>query len=233
MRVLTLAKPKPIHIPDWAIDLAKKASEIGYQYLNYQIDRSTKFVEGVAALKAEGVDVFSPESVRRYKRFAIILAKFKLSKKSLLLGLLCSLLFFLSVANTPMEPKSTVEVLFGVGDFLFFVLAGLCFARFGYDMISEDSERAGRLNWSVVPLSAYHKPIPIDILQTAVQLREKFGPDVQLFVDELERRKVVVDPFLLVTFGQRDDFRRQSRFIRGEEFYVAVWNEPKFKGLKL
>lgn len=66
--------------------------------------------------------------------------------------------------------------------------------------------------WERVQISDYRKPIPIHVLNKAVQIKEQL-PQVEIFIEELTR---VPDPFLVVKFGR-------------EEFYVEVWDEPKFE----
>ncbi len=66
----------------------------------------------------------------------------------------------------------------------------------------------------------YSQPIPAHILMDAVRLTEhaeKHGCVVSLDVDALMERRYLPDPFLVAT-------------IDGHEFYIAVWDEPTFKG---
>ena len=73
--------------------------------------------------------------------------------------------------------------------------------------------------WRRSELGYYHKPVPDFALQTAKDIKEKC-PDAKFFIEELEITNVpFADPFLIV---KPDSYSK-------EEFYIEVWNEPKFK----
>lgn len=78
---------------------------------------------------------------------------------------------------------------------------------------------AGRQNssWNRVGIAEYVKAIPEFVVRKAIQIKEAL-PQVQIFVEELRRDP---DPFLVICFEGENYF---------EEYYVEVWEEPKFEG---
>lgn len=78
---------------------------------------------------------------------------------------------------------------------------------------------AGRQNssWYRIRIAEYAKAIPEFVVRKAIQIKEAL-PQVSVFVEELQRDP---DPFLVVSF-------EGENYI--EEYYVEVWEEPKFEG---
>jgi len=68
--------------------------------------------------------------------------------------------------------------------------------------------------WEILPLANYPNPIPEFVLRKAAQIQRAY-PNGQLFVEHLT---IDPDPFLIV---RSEDGK--------EEFYVEVWNEPRFE----
>lgn len=68
--------------------------------------------------------------------------------------------------------------------------------------------------WEVTPIAHYRQAVPDFALQTALDLKAKL-PEVELFIESFEKRKVH-DPFLVAVYG-------------GKWYYLEVWNEPGFK----
>lgn len=64
--------------------------------------------------------------------------------------------------------------------------------------------------WERESLGDYSKPVPIAILQTALQIKKRL-PGVKFYIEELSH-----DPFLIAYYGNRD-------------YYIAVWDEPGFE----
>jgi len=76
-----------------------------------------------------------------------------------------------------------------------------------------------RVEWAATPLKSYSHPIPEFVLNKAVQIAEKL-PKAQFVIEDLrvrqETRTRNFDPFLIVSLGE-------------EQYYVEVWDEPKFE----
>lgn len=97
----------------------------------------------------------------------------------------------------------------GVG-ILTAVLAFVC----GYFFIEEvPAPELSRGSWNRHQLSAYTRPIPIDVLRVMRHVRE-VSADVTFEVDEFATH-VVHDPFLIARLGD-------------QRYYIAVWDEPTF-----
>jgi hypothetical protein len=78
------------------------------------------------------------------------------------------------------------------------------------------NERYIAVNWQVVPVSQYRKPIPEFALSKAVELKVAF-PSAAFYVQELKEGP---DPFLVM-------------FYQNMVFYVEVWDEPEFEGRQI
>lgn len=89
----------------------------------------------------------------------------------------------------------------------------LLFDERGDPLIASDAlivKRVFLFLWHCMPLKNWSKPIPIPILQTALQINERL-PGAKFFIEELKE-----DPFLIAHYGDRD-------------YYIAVWDEPGFE----
>lgn len=69
--------------------------------------------------------------------------------------------------------------------------------------------------WESVLLRHYREPVPEFVLQTALDLKEKF-PAAKFSVQELRLQARTRDPFLVVEDPA------------GNAYYIEVWNEPGF-----
>lgn len=69
--------------------------------------------------------------------------------------------------------------------------------------------------WRSILISEYAGLIPDFALQTAVDLKRKC-PGIELSVEELRFKNVVLDPFLV------------AKDAGGTKYYLEVWNEPGF-----
>lgn len=72
-------------------------------------------------------------------------------------------------------------------------------------------------SWVRSRIVDYVKAIPEFVINKAIQIKKAL-PQVEIFVEELQTDP---DPFLVVTF-ETDSYK--------EEYYVEVWEEPKFEG---
>lgn len=66
--------------------------------------------------------------------------------------------------------------------------------------------------WDKIPIAKYRKPVPQMVLNRACEIKREV-PAAGLFIQELN---IHPDPFLVAELGS-------------EEFYVEVWDEPKFE----
>lgn len=83
------------------------------------------------------------------------------------------------------------------------------------DEESDDDDEVSDKAWNRTEISHYHKPVPEHVINKAVQLKREL-PNVNLFIEELGDRRVK-DPFMVARLGK-------------EQFYIEVWEEPKFEG---
>ena len=73
--------------------------------------------------------------------------------------------------------------------------------------------------WRRITLSSYGKPVPEFALQTAVDIAEHTGTsEVDFYIDQLVVNERTLDPFLVVRCKKDTT-----------DYYLEVWNEPKFK----
>lgn len=72
-----------------------------------------------------------------------------------------------------------------------------------------------RVDWLLIDLSSYEKPIPEFVLNKCLQIKDR-APDAKFFVDELREKSRTLDPFLVVSLG-------------GEMLSIEVWEEPEFE----
>jgi hypothetical protein len=73
-------------------------------------------------------------------------------------------------------------------------------------------------SWQRLPLEKYSEQLPFDVAERIAKIHRSL-PCAEFKVDHLvcERRNPDPDPFLIVCYG-------------GQEFYIAVWDEPDFDG---
>jgi len=76
-----------------------------------------------------------------------------------------------------------------------------------------------RYSWSSIGLQHYLNPVPDFALYKALQIREEF-PQTSFKICALQEEQKTYDPFLVVAYY-------------GKEYYIAVWDEPSFRGTKV
>lgn len=217
MNTLAIARPHPSPVPQDIIDLAGKSLDIGYRVLAGHVQKVTAFHEGTALLKGIGVNVYDPSSVEWYKRMAIFKAKYLMYSKNLIYA---AILFPLAYVFAYMlmlvkDPTSAATILYGVGTLGMGILGIISLITYVVRTISPEYT----LSWDDTSIESYGKPIPEEVLRTAISIKEEW-PKSELVVEELRTKKRVVDPFLFVKY-------------KGVKLYVSVWNEPKFTGKML
>ena len=70
--------------------------------------------------------------------------------------------------------------------------------------------------WNRTFLPSYNKAIPEFVLEKAIRIKEHL-PEAEFYVEHFEKGRP--DPFLVVQYKQK-------------EYYIEVWDEPKFEGRK-
>jgi hypothetical protein len=85
-----------------------------------------------------------------------------------------------------------------------------------YEKENMYGNRYTQVLWKEQSLEGYKEEVPEFVLNKAVQIAEKV-PGTKFFVEELKVVTKTVDPFLIARHG-------------GEEYYIEVWDEPKFEG---
>lgn len=71
------------------------------------------------------------------------------------------------------------------------------------------------VNWRLVSLSSYKKPVPEHVLRKCVQIK-KAAPEATFHVDELVEETRTLDPFMVVRLGE-------------DTAVIEVWDEPTFE----
>ncbi len=191
--------------------LAAEAEDVlGYTKLKADIAQSKQTSALTQTLHRLGIMPFSPESVAAYKKqiafgnspsFAIRHPQIT----EFIIGL-SLLVFVLSFGNS--FTGWFISVYVGLAAIALMVL-GLSVMLI---MIEKTDDGTGG-EWKLVPLKGYERAVPEFAIQRAVQLKKEL-PTAEIFIDEYIAKKV--DPFLVVKHGE-------------EQFYIDVWDEPKFE----
>ena len=213
---LAVARPLPSPVPQEIVDLADKSLDIGYGVLAGRVQKVQAFHEGTTLLKGIGVTVYDYKSVERYKALAIFKAKYLMYIKYLLFAIFLSPVTYVFARLCGMfKDPSFPAVAFGVAALVAACLAAISLVAYFVKTLGNEY----RLEWNTQSLESYDKPIPEDVLRTAITIKDVL-PKNELFVEELRAKKRVVDPFMGVEY-------------KGVKLYVSVWNEPKFMGRML
>lgn len=217
MNALAIVNPRPSPVPQDIIDLADRTLNIGYRVLANRVQKVSAFHQGAALLKGIGINVYDPKSVLRYKRLAIFKTRYLMYIKYLIFTAILSPLAYglMRVADIFKDGTSFSAISVGVS-----ALVALCLAIVSLiTYIIQTASKNYTLSWDDSSLESYDKPIPEEVLRTAISIKEEW-PKSELGVEELRAKKRVVDPFLFVKYN-------------GVRLYVSVWNEPKFTGKML
>jgi hypothetical protein len=75
--------------------------------------------------------------------------------------------------------------------------------------------------WNKTKIADYKQPVPEFVLNKAVQIK-RLLPEVRIYIQHLTDHP---DPFLVVATKHKD-----YECLDAEEFYIEVWEEPKFEG---
>lgn len=74
--------------------------------------------------------------------------------------------------------------------------------------------------WEKTKIGEYKLPIPEFVLNKAIQIKELM-PEVRIYIEHLSEHP---DPFLVIAT------KHESYDFDAQEFYIEVWEEPKFEG---
>lgn len=92
----------------------------------------------------------------------------------------------------------------------------ICFIAFN---LTVDTIEYKPIGWNRHIISEYPEQIPEFVLETALSVKERL-PEAEFCIDSFVKNEGVGCPFLVMCY-QRD------------EYYLEVWNEPKFKAQRL
>lgn len=197
-RVVTVpTEITPVIDPKIAVEAYQR---FGYKLAQTTMKRAVARAELFAQLLAMGVRPFDPRTVDLYKR--------KVAHARWLRWLAWEALI-VSVAGLAVVVSEPVHAIVGVGG----IIGGLVAAIVATLVIQPIN-----WEWRRVELGDCKVEVPLEVLATALRIRERF-PYSTLHVESFQLRpQVVADPFLVVTTGD------------GGEAYVEVWDEPTFGG---
>jgi hypothetical protein len=212
----TLVRQSPNHEEDYAglNELSFLAcKELGYMHLQKSLITETT-VQKLIRLDAAP---FTEESVQKYKRkrssgtFMGLRITEDLCTFFGVIGLVVLVLpAFVLVPSAVMAYFNIIPwAVTGVAGLI--MVAGLLL---GGISVLLDNRRS--LRWVKIPICDYDKPIPEFALSTALAIKKEFN-EGRFFIDELVGDE---DPFLVWRY-------------QGWDYYLHVWNEPKFRGQRV
>jgi hypothetical protein len=219
MFTLTLERQE-LNIPDWFDKntgfLNTVKSKLGY----HQLEQVRKDVILAQTLNQLGIRPFTMKSVEQYKKskqraankyFALLVTVLIVTWGLILFGkIIPDYIIDYAFRHNGMNPHFlplvglsvlTTTIAFGVSVVFMVFLSGI-----NIDLTKE---------WCQFNLDGYRRPVPIDVLRMASEIKEVL-PSATFYIDELVTRKMI-DPFLVVYNGNRN-----------VGYYIAVWNEPTF-----
>lgn len=147
-----------------------------------------------------GIKPFTDESVAAYKRQMAREANIRALCQNALIVSVCApaAAFIAFPLHLPLAIKAVELLVFWVfGSFIVIITVGL----------------KGKAQWQQSPYT-YHSTMPDDVLERVSKLQAAL-PGVEVRIYELVQNRFGLDPFLTVTYGER-------------EYYIAVWDEKGF-----
>jgi hypothetical protein len=178
-----------------------------------------------------GVKPFTKESVDKYKERAT--KQFPLNSTIFLLSGVLSLILWGVGKNNPVGIIIFPFVAVASTQILMTLVVLLCaficifspsFEEFFEGRLSPlfyrysfffSGEVAGKKIWQKSKIENYKNEIPAGVIARAAQINDAL-PSTEFFVEDLVLEQRAYDPFLIVKYGSA-------------EYYIFVWNEPKFK----
>ncbi|WDI45050.1 hypothetical protein [Bremerella sp. P1] len=196
-------------------ELAQEASELlGYTLLAKKKREARRQTTLEQTMAEYDIRPFTPESVRKYKQaceikpsmfWPTVVESVLGLTFTVILGAMGGLFFSALLMNTMVSYYCALTIVGGV-------VVGILFTYFSSPLV--------RREWRMLELASYPEPVPEYALQTALDIKKKH-PGVSFYVDVLEEKSVVVDPFLVM--------RVQSGNMI-QDYYIEVWNESAFSG---
>lgn len=192
-------------------DLPKRAATLlGYELLQAK-ERAIALRQALVELK---VMPFTAKSVKTYKEAVSRETNRSVSvlKHEFLFGLSCLYYYgFLLAVGPALLGWIVAWQVTAVG-----AVAALACYLGGKHLDGVEVRLFGR--WRMNPLKGYPTAVPQFVLKQAIAIEERC-PGTTFLVDEFVRGDSVLDPFLVARAGE-------------EEYYIAVWDEPRFEGLQ-
>lgn len=105
------------------------------------------------------------------------------------------------------------------------------------DKCTELNQKAGfnQYGWEQTEISEYRQDVPEFVLNKAIEIKRE-APDCRIVVEHIAN----IDPFLVVQVGHTENeasdlfslmsYRTKSKFVPDEQYFIEVWDEPKFEG---
>lgn len=198
-----------------SFDLADEAYQVlGYATIQAKSRRQQALEKTLAELD---VRPFTSASVDQYKRahevppnrLATTLVNFA-AGIGLVAAIVCLPILVVSAVtlNASLSFYLAIVILVGGG----FLIAS---ATIGDRFVTERS-------WLMYDLAHYSEQIPEFALQTAIDIKKRH-PEVNFYICSLEENRMVLDPFLVMRVPDGGWHR---------DYYLEVWNEPKFSGTR-
>ena len=210
-----LPEREPIAVDDYTPELNLELADEAARLLGYAKLRKTLAAEKVIGELAEvlnqlDIQPFSRDSVKRYKAEEPDAAEltdvpeFFRGHRKLARTLLCLIPVWGLLSMIGTAAGWLISWQLGVASLtsILLLLAKGC----------ELSDRLAALfpTWERVPLAGYQEDVPLHVLERAVAIKKQL-PSAEFYVEQRAK-----DPFLIVKCDE-------------EEYYVEVWQEPRFE----
>jgi hypothetical protein len=197
-------------VDDTDLDLYKEASQILHYHVPFvEVTSKDKRGQVVSKLNEMGIDVFTNESVQKYKE------KMAPRMSDIIPGIIFSTLFCTGITAAILSYSNDIANMIGMS--LCCLLPSIAVTVIGATFIEG---RFYNKQWRKYRIQQFFDPIPEFAIQTAVDIKKSFSNSsisCELYIDRLEKgRGPWKDPFLIAE-------------IDGQEYYVEVWNEPDYK----
>lgn len=227
MNVTATLVRRPIELPE--IDAAQSrrqelaeqaAQKLGYSNLKRAVHVSTK--PFARLLSGMGIEPFEVSSVRQYQKEKLeeifrATAGVLADKRWLLrMHEIWAGIFILVVIVCAIVGGALGGFLYPIVIFVSYLLILI-----GLTIYTNSLRKAADWRWERIDIRNYSLPIPEFVLDRALTIKQedKQGAlGLGFFVEHLTRERLVQDPFLVVVTSSSK-----------EEFYVDVWEEPRFE----
>lgn len=215
---------EPIRILDTPADLlvevslGERAKEVlGYNGDTVEVAQRTIMAKLAAALNELGIEPFTNESVKAYRKCELWRAA-NIWQMMPVVFATCIMMFTLGLGvaaymlpgSRSGSPEQYIGLLGGV-----LALFSLFGTTISAGVWLADGAIVG-LEWKAIHIGMYNQPIPPAVLEMALEIKERC-PEAMLTVEHLNKKTKIVPCgfFLRVDAGKKT-------------FYVACWDEPRF-----